>query len=212
MIFLNSLFLNSFIFLLKYHIQSLRTTLITDEMNNFLKWLFIVVVIMQLCGCDALYRMLDKEGAEEKAIIGEVVPFEKNPTVEEIQALLKIYGYDAGKVDGVLGTQTRNAIARFQTDNQLKVSRFADKETCEKLRVFVDQGFVVDDNINIKHVQGVLKAAGFDPGPIDGKRGRKTEQAIKDFQKAHNLKVDARVGYQTLKEMSKYVSPVVKEE
>ena len=51
--------------------------------------LWIVFLSFSIQGCDALYRVLDKEGAEEKELVGEVVPFEKNPTIEEIQMLLK---------------------------------------------------------------------------------------------------------------------------
>ena len=84
-------------------------------------------------GCDSIYRLLDKEGAEEKALIGDVVPFENNPKVEEVQALLYLYGYNVGKVDGILGLRTRNAIEKFQKDNHLEPSRFADTATWNNL-------------------------------------------------------------------------------
>ena len=42
------------------------------------------------------------------------------------------------------------------------------------------------------------KAAGLDPGPVDGKYGAKTTAAVKAFQQAHSpLAVDGKVGAAT---------------
>jgi len=171
-----------------------------------------VIILVNLCllpfllsGCDALYRMLDKEGAEEKEIVGEVIPFEKNPTIEEVQILLKLYGYESGRIDGVIGRRTRDAIERFQRDHGLKETRFVDAETWLRLRVFKDNGFIVDGKLSVVFVQKILNAAGFNAGPEDGKLGPKTKKAILTFQKANGLKVDGRVGYQTLSKMGEYM-------
>jgi len=136
-------------------------------------------------GCDQIYRMLHKEGAEEKEIVGVAMPFEKNHTIEEVQKLLDLYGYNPGKADGILGRRTRDAIERFQQDNNIEPSRFVDQRTWEKLSLFVENGFVVEGELNNKQLQSTLKAAGFDPGPIDGKIGPRTKRAIIAFQKAH---------------------------
>ncbi len=48
-----------------------------------------------------------------------------------------------------------------------------------------------------KDIQLALKAAGYDPGPIDGVRGRKTILAIKQFQAANGLTADGLVGLKT---------------
>ena len=47
---------------------------------------------------------------------------------------------------------------------------------------------------NVRQIQIALKNAGYDPGPIDGKKGRKTREAIRAFQKANGLAVDGKVG------------------
>jgi peptidoglycan hydrolase-like protein with peptidoglycan-binding domain len=156
-------------------------------------------------GCDALYRILDEEGAEEKELVGEVLPYEKNPTVEEIQALLKIYGYNPGRVDGILGVRTRNAIERFQKDNDLKVTRFVDDETWRMLNLMQRKHLIVDQELNLQFIQQILKATGFDPGPIDGKLGNQTISAIKEFQAHHDLTPDGKIGFQTLKVLARYV-------
>ena len=51
--------------------------------------------------------------------------------------------------------------------------------------------------MNTRQIQQSLKDAGFDPGPIDGIRGRKTIKAIKDFQASNGLVVDGLVGPKT---------------
>jgi peptidoglycan hydrolase-like protein with peptidoglycan-binding domain len=152
-----------------------------------------------------IYRLLQKEGAEEKDILGEIVPLEANPKVEYVQKLLKLYGYKVGSVDGVLGVNTRNAIADFQKDNNLKESRFVDQATWDALHRFEQCGLVLDGELNIVAVQKALQAFGLNPGPADGKRGRRTDVAIKEFQQRMNLKPDGRVGFKTLVELSAYL-------
>lgn len=49
----------------------------------------------------------------------------------------------------------------------------------------------------VARTQASLKAAGFDPGPVDGKMGPQTKAAIRAFQKASGLKVDGIVGPKT---------------
>ena len=50
----------------------------------------------------------------------------------------------------------------------------------------------------IKEIQRLLKALGFDPGPIDGKFDTKTQKAVMDFQGSKGLNKDGNVGRQTL--------------
>jgi len=49
----------------------------------------------------------------------------------------------------------------------------------------------------VKELQKALKAKGFNPGPIDGQFGPKTEAAVKAFQRANHLAVDGIVGPKT---------------
>ncbi len=51
--------------------------------------------------------------------------------------------------------------------------------------------------MTVKDIQQALKDRGFDPGPIDGIRGRKTIKAIKEFQVKNNLVADGLVGPKT---------------
>ena len=49
----------------------------------------------------------------------------------------------------------------------------------------------------VREVQQALKDKGNDPGAIDGKLGPKTKAAIRDFQKANDLKVTGRIESET---------------
>jgi len=177
--------------------------------TEFRKILYAIICLAACCplsGCDALYRVLDKEGAEEKELIGEVIPFEKNKVVAEAQSLLYLYGYNTGKIDGVLGVRTRNAIEKFQKDKELKPSRFIDKATWEKLNIFTKNQLVIDRQLNIRLIQILLREAGFKPGKIDGKMGARTRDAVQKFQEGHGLKVDGKIGYQTLSKLAGFMA------
>lgn len=60
--------------------------------------------------------------------------------------------------------------------------------------------------LSAKQIQRALRDAGFYQGPIDGKIGFQTKEAIKKFQKAKGLKADGIVGKRTLLALNKYLS------
>ena|SRR3989338_1123109 len=51
--------------------------------------------------------------------------------------------------------------------------------------------------VSVKDVQQALLRAGFDPGPADGRMGKKTRAAVKEFQRRNNLNADGIVGEKT---------------
>jgi len=68
------------------------------------------------------------------------------------------------------------------------------------------------DSSNILRVSGVsgvevqraLLRAGYDPGPIDGKLGKKTKSAIKSFQRKQGLTADGVIGEKTWSALKAY--------
>jgi len=54
----------------------------------------------------------------------------------------------------------------------------------------------------IDDLQQALSSAGYDPGPVDGTFGRRTEAAVVAFQEANGLSVDGRVGPETASALS----------
>ena len=53
----------------------------------------------------------------------------------------------------------------------------------------------------VKELQKRLKELGYYKGSVDGDFGEKTEEAVKDFQKANKLTADGKVGENTLKKL-----------
>ncbi|MDP2653552.1 MAG: peptidoglycan-binding protein [Candidatus Omnitrophota bacterium] len=170
-------------------------------------FVLLFIMVTSCTGCDAVYRLLQKEGAEEKDLLGEVVPGQSSPAVKEIQKLLKLYGYTVGTPDGVLGVNTRTAIRRFQEDNDLEITRFVDYATWEALNQFEPYGLVKGGDLNIKMVQQALQNAKVSPGGVDGKMGRRTVEAVKKFQAIKKLKQDGKIGFKTLKNLAVYLPP-----
>lgn len=173
--------------------------------QRFLNCIFICIWLLSFGGCDQVYRILQKEGAEEQDLLGEVVLHQRNEKVLEVQKLLKSYGCRIGTPDGVLGGNTRNAIENFQKSNDLKVTRFIDKATWARLHIFEKYGLTVKGELNIRKIQEGLRAAGLKPGAADGKLGKGTQKAIVDFQKREGLKADGKIGWKTLQKLARYL-------
>ena len=64
--------------------------------------------------------------------------------------------------------------------------------------------------VDTKLIQTALKNAGYFQGSVDGRMGRKTRLAVKEFQKANNLHVDGRVGKNTWIVLKEYLEKKVK--
>jgi len=63
----------------------------------------------------------------------------------------------------------------------------------------------LNEHPSIKQIQKALLNAGYDIGSVDGKMGKKTREAVKSFQKAHNLKIDGKVGSKTWGLLKEYL-------
>lgn len=60
--------------------------------------------------------------------------------------------------------------------------------------------------VTIRELQLALQRAGFDPGTIDGRMGRRTREALRNFQKAQGLTADGRIGPQTIAKLKAYLA------
>lgn len=63
----------------------------------------------------------------------------------------------------------------------------------------------VEGSARVREIQQALKAAGFDPGPVDGRMGPRTQVAVRDFQRANNLTPDGKVGPRTWAKLESYL-------
>jgi peptidoglycan hydrolase-like protein with peptidoglycan-binding domain len=165
----------------------------------------LAFLIFLTTGCEKIYYLLQKEGAEEKAIVGEALPLEANDKVEEVQKLLKLYGYPIGNVDGKIGPATRNAILQFQKNNDLEETRFVDKATWEKLHMFDSCGLIANGAVDVHGVQRALLNAGLHIGKVDGVMGPQTKKMLVVFQKSKGLRGDGVIGIQTLSLLAEHL-------
>jgi len=62
-----------------------------------------------------------------------------------------------------------------------------------------------EESARVREIQKALKAAGFDPGPLDGHLGQKTRTAIRDFQTAQGLEPDGKVGPKTWSKLESFL-------
>jgi peptidoglycan hydrolase-like protein with peptidoglycan-binding domain len=174
------------------------------RIQNYLTVL-VLILALSCAGCEKIYYLLQREGAEERQILGEALPLEANPKVAEVQKLLKLYGYPIGQIDGKIGPGTRNSILKFQKDNGLEETRFVDKATWAKLHMFEACGLIVDGEISVRAVQQALTNSGLNVGRVDGQLGPQTRRMIITFQKSKGLKGDGIIGIQTLKLLAEHL-------
>lgn len=61
--------------------------------------------------------------------------------------------------------------------------------------------------MDVAWAQGALKQLGFDPGPVDGVMGQRTQAAIKAYQTARGLEADGWLGVATQTKLAQEVPP-----
>ena len=66
-------------------------------------------------------------------------------------------------------------------------------------------GAPTEEISRVREVQLALKAAGFDPGSLDGRMGPRTRTAIRDFQVAQGLPADGKVGPKTWSKLETFL-------
>ena len=120
--------------------------------------------------------------------------------IQLLQKRLKSAGFYSGPIDGMLGARTSSALSRCKLGctalNDL--SGISDKAIFEQAteihsarasasaRPTTSVNNVLGSE-EIRRVQERLKAAGFDPGPIDGKLGPQTRSALEKYRSSHKL-------------------------
>jgi N-acetylmuramoyl-L-alanine amidase len=127
--------------------------------------------------------------------------------VSDIQRRLKKLGFKELDNDGIFGSLTSEAVAKFQQDRGLLVSGFVDDETWQDIveasysvgerSIYLKSPFIQGDDV--RTLQIWLRTLGFDPGPIDGIFGPQTEKALKIFQKNMELDNDGILSSETIK-------------
>ncbi len=120
--------------------------------------------------------------------------------IQLLQNRLKAAGIYRGPIDGMLGARTRSALSRCRLGctalNDL--SGTSDKPLFEHATEIQSPSAAasaqptssvttVSGNEEIRQMQERLKAAGFDPGSLDGKLGPQTKSALEKYRSFHKL-------------------------
>jgi peptidoglycan hydrolase-like protein with peptidoglycan-binding domain/tetratricopeptide (TPR) repeat protein len=134
--------------------------------------------------------------------------------VRALQRRLAGLGFSPGPVDGRYGPLTEASVIRFQAAHGLVADGIDGPSTTAalasaKLLLYPGDGYVPGGSGPVRALQRHLAAAGFRPGPIDGRYGPLTEGAVIRFQTAHHLHADGIAGPQTLGQLRRGTQPRV---
>ena len=132
--------------------------------------------------------------------------------VRALQRRLTRAGYPPGPIDGRYGPLTEQAVTRFQVTHGLLVDGIAGPLTLAALSgasavLYPGAGYAGHGSDAVRALQRRLTRAGYPPGPIDGRYGPLTEQAVTGFQAAHGLHVDGIAGSQTVARLASERKP-----
>jgi N-acetylmuramoyl-L-alanine amidase len=132
--------------------------------------------------------------------------------VRDVQARLVALGYSVDPDEhGAFGSATATAVRAFQERRHLMVDGVVDEDTWQHL---VEAGFVLGDRaLYLRHpylrgddvgaLQHRLDLLGFDPGKEDGIFGRRTDRALRDFQRNVGLPEDGILGPTSLQALGR---------
>ncbi len=126
--------------------------------------------------------------------------------VKLLQSRLVVAGFPPGPIDGRYGLLTEHAVIGFQTAHGLQADGIAGPVTRSALadaKPILDPGtgYVRGGSGSVRRLQRELAAAGYSPGPSDGRYGPRTERAVMRLQHARHLPVDGIAGPQTLRQI-----------
>ncbi|MGN0776166.1 MAG: peptidoglycan-binding protein [Candidatus Ventricola sp.] len=133
--------------------------------------------------------------------------------VRDLQQDLTTLGYYWAEITGNYGSKTEAAVKNFQQKNNLTADGVAGTKTLSAIASAIERkggtssssGYASGTTLKldsqgsaVTQLQTDLKQLGYYYGSITGNFGSKTEEAVKDFQKAKGLYADGVAGTKTL--------------
>lgn len=121
--------------------------------------------------------------------------------VRALQVSLARAGDPPGPIDGRYGPLTEQAVGRLQAADGVPVDGIPSVVTVASLSgaLFPSAGYGSSGgSMRVRALQRSLARVGDAPGPIDGRYGPLTEQAVRRFQVAHGLRVSGIAGPGTI--------------
>jgi DNA invertase Pin-like site-specific DNA recombinase/peptidoglycan hydrolase-like protein with peptidoglycan-binding domain len=120
--------------------------------------------------------------------------------VRGLQAALRKLGWRPGRVDGLFGPRTEAAVTRMQSATGLTPDGIVGAQTGRALRQLgagkLRRGAGYADangSQRVRRLQRELRQRGLRPGPVDGRFGPRTEQAVARFEHAVGRPADGFV-------------------
>ena len=130
-----------------------------------------------------------------------------------VQRLLARYGWRPGPLDGLYGPATEAAVVRFQAAAGLRPDGVVGRHTARALNqarrgLRRGAGYQTSDGSRrVRALQRRLAAAGYRPGPLDGRFGPRTEAALARFQDAARLTASGAVDPPTRRALARHSGP-----
>jgi peptidoglycan hydrolase-like protein with peptidoglycan-binding domain len=128
------------------------------------------------------------------------MPF--RPNDQKLQMMLKSLNYHVGTLDGIIGKNTRNAVAEYQLNNGYNATGNPDQNTIDAIyNDFINNSISVHGDV----LQLLLYYAGYNPGKIDGIIGRNTKNAVYNFQNDHDMYATGNWDSDTIQRLKEYL-------
>jgi N-acetylmuramoyl-L-alanine amidase len=140
-------------------------------------------------------------------------PGGEGEAVRDIQHRLTELGHriDPAELEGVYGPSTTAAVREFQAQRRLPVDGIVGPDTWGQL---VEAGYRLGDRTlylrspafrgdDVRALQRMLNALGFDAGKEDGIFGRRTDEGVREFQRNLGDRVDGIVGLDTVRSLER---------
>jgi len=119
--------------------------------------------------------------------------------VRGLQATLRELGWRPGRVDGLFGPRTEAAVMRMQSAAGLTPDGIVGSQTGRALRQLGagklrrGAGYAANGSQRVRRLQRELRQRGLRPGPVDGRFGPRTEQAVARFEQSAGRPADGFV-------------------
>ncbi len=156
-----------------------------------LRLLSVFILAMAFSGCASTQMKTQNEQLETR-----LTELEKN-----------VQAKDAEIVD--LQYQVKDLSSKVDASKAATVDQASEASVEQASRLNIRKYYNNSQIIRVKaspeKIQRALKSAGVYTGPVDGKIGAGTKEAIIEFQKSHGLKADGVLGRKTWEELKTYL-------
>ena len=103
--------------------------------RNLIKYKRVLIILMLLLSIGTIFTLAQNNNVEATSRYGS-----RGEEVKQIQTKLKRWGYYNGSIDGIYGTQTVNAVKRFQRKNGLTQDGIAGPATLRAMGITSSSG------------------------------------------------------------------------